>query len=124
MRRAAGAEDYADQLRDGLNALFRSEGLPWAAYGFSSIFHLLTSDAQAGALLRDNQIQATDIPVPTLKQKGLIDALLRRALLLEGVDLPPGRQAWVSATHGPEELGDTLSAFRRAVARLRALGCV
>jgi hypothetical protein len=53
-----------------------------------------------------------------------LDGLLRRALMLEGVDLPPGRQAWISAAHGDTELSETLYAFQRAIGRLRELGCL
>ena len=118
------AEVFATQLREGLNALFRSEELPWAAYGVSSIFHILTSAPEQGELLRDGLVDAADIDAVTLKQKGPLDALLRRALLLEGVDLPPGRQAWISAVHGVGELVETLDAFGRAIKKLRSLGCL
>jgi len=118
------AESYASKLRGGLNDLFRSENVAWGAYGFSSVFHLLTSDAEMGAALRDGQIDAADVDPIILKQKGSQDALLRRCLQLEGIDLPPGRQAWVSAVHGSVELRDTLDAFQRAIARLRAMRCL
>ncbi|HEY3323248.1 MAG TPA: aminotransferase class III-fold pyridoxal phosphate-dependent enzyme [Planctomycetota bacterium] len=118
------ADSFTSQLKAGLNSLFRHENLPWAAYGFSSVFHILTSDPCAGQSLRDHQIEAADIDPPILKQKGPVDALLRRALQLEGVDLPPGRQAWVSCMHGTPELDETLLAFTRAIERLRGLGCV
>lgn len=118
------AESYATRLRQGLNTLFRGEALPWAAYGMSSVFHILTSDAACGLPMRDGTLDAADVDPAILKQKGAIDALLRRALQLEGVDLPPGRQAWISATHGPAELEQTLDAFSRAINRLRALKCL
>jgi glutamate-1-semialdehyde 2,1-aminomutase len=118
------AEIYADKLRDGLNQLFRKENLPWAAYGISSIFHILTSDPSSGVPLRDGVLSAADIDPVILKQKGALDLLLRRALLLEGLDLPPGRQAWISAAHDVAELTDTLRAFARAIERLRALRCL
>jgi len=118
------ADEYADKLRAGLNSLFRQEGLPWAAYGVSSVFHILTSDAAAGESIRDGKLDAADAEPRILKQKGPLDGLLRRALQIEGVDLPPGRQAWISATHGEEELKETLAAFSRALGRLRGLGCL
>jgi glutamate-1-semialdehyde 2,1-aminomutase len=116
------ADTYAAKLRLSLNDLFRSENLPWGAYGFSSVFHILTSDAEHGEGLRDGNIDAADVDPLILKRKGALDGLLRRALQLEGVDLPPGRQAWVSAAHGVAELRDTTDAFARAIGRLRALG--
>ncbi len=118
------AESYAVQLRQRLNDLFRGVNVPWGAYGFSSVFHILTSDPVFGQPLRDGHIEAAEIPPMTLKQKGPIDAVLRRALQIEGVDLPPGRQAWISCVHGPAELDETIAAFGRAIERLRALKCI
>lgn len=118
------AEDYADKLRAGLNTLFRQEDVPWAAYGFSSVFHILTADAPSALAIRDGHLDPADAEPPVLKMKGPLDGVLRRALQLEGVDLPPGRQAWISATHGNEELRDTLDSFQRAITRLRVLRCV
>ncbi|HYG75326.1 MAG TPA: aminotransferase class III-fold pyridoxal phosphate-dependent enzyme [Planctomycetota bacterium] len=118
------AEAFAGKLRHGLNTLFRSEDLPWAAYGVSSVFHILTSDAECGLPMRDGKLDAADVDPVILKQKGGVDAVLRRALQLEGVDLPPGRQAWISAAHGPAELEETLDAFSRAIHRLRSLRCI
>jgi len=118
------AETAAAQLRNGLNALFRHEGLSWAAYGVSSIFHILTSDPATGQALRDGKLDAADAAPAVLKQKGPLDQLLRRALLLEGVDLPPGRQAWLSAAHRNEEIAETVEAFAQAIERLRTLHCL
>ena len=118
------AEKYAADLRKGLNNLFRDEGIPWAAYGFSSVFHILTSDPCTGQPLRDGALHAADVDPVILKQKGPLDGLLRRILLLEGIDLPPGRQAWISAAHTSVELDETLDAFKRAIIRLRALKCL
>jgi len=118
------AEAAAETLRDRLNELFRHESAAFAAYGFSSSLHLFTADPAAARLLRDGEIQAIQIKAATLKQKGTLDALLRRALLLEGVDLPPGRQAWLSAAHGADCLDETVQAFGRALCALRELGCI
>ncbi|MFH0939005.1 MAG: aminotransferase class III-fold pyridoxal phosphate-dependent enzyme [Planctomycetota bacterium] len=118
------AERAAIQLRNDLNTLFRREGLPWAAYGISSVFHILTSDPATGSTLRDGKLDAADIAPTILKQKGPLDNLLRRALLLEGVDLPPGRQAWVSVAHRNEEIAETVDAFAQAIQRLRTLRCL
>jgi glutamate-1-semialdehyde 2,1-aminomutase len=118
------AEAFATKLRSGLNQIFREEGVPWGAYGISSIFHILTSDPANGVALRDGKIDAADVDPVILKQKGMLDGLLRRALLLEGIDLPPGRQAWVSAVHNGGELTATVEAFGRAIERLRELRCL
>lgn len=118
------AEAFADSLRNSLNTLFRLHDVPWAAYGFGSVFHLLTSDAEAGTALRDGTVAAADVAVKTLKQKSAIDGVLRRALLLQGIDLPQGRQAWNSAAHAPLEMRETTEAFGLAIERLKALKCI
>jgi glutamate-1-semialdehyde 2,1-aminomutase len=118
------AERFTDNLRTGLNTLFRLHNVPWAAYGFGSIFHLLTSDPETGTLLRDKKIEATNVDPLILKRKSSIDGVLRRALLLQGVDLPQGRQAWTSAVHMPLEGRETVEAFGLAIERLKALKCL
>lgn len=120
----AAAEQYAGLLKRRLNGLFKAEGVPFAAYGFSSVFHLFSAEPAAAELLRDGEIEAVQINADRLKKKGALDHVLRRALLLEGVDLPPGRQAWISAAHGDEELEETIDAFTRAIQALRELGCL
>jgi glutamate-1-semialdehyde 2,1-aminomutase len=124
-RAGAMAEARADELRQCLNDVFRRENVPWAAYGFSSVFHLLTAaEAEDACAVRDGQKSAAELSPTVLKAKGPVDGLLRRALQLEGVDLPPGRQAWLSAEHGKRELGLTLAAFSGAISRLRRLNCL
>jgi len=57
-----------------------------------------------------------------LKRKRPADLWLKKALWLEGVDWPGGKQAWTSMTHGEGELRRTVEAFGSAVRRLRSLG--
>jgi len=45
-------------------------------------------------------------------------ALLRRALLVEGIDVPAGR-GWVSSTHDGEIIAETVQAFARVFRRLQ-----
>jgi len=118
------AEKFTDSLRERLNNLFRKEDVPFAVYGFSSIFHFFCADAQVARQLRDGQLDALAVAPALLKSKGALDGVVRRALLLEGLDLPPGRQAWTSAAHGPTELERTLEAFSGAIKTLRDLGCL
>jgi len=118
------ADAYAAKLRKGLNDLFRQQCLSWAAYGVSSVFHILTSDPCAGQPLRDGKLEAVNIDPVILKQKGALDGLLRRALQLHGVDLPSGRQAWTSSMHTQLEIRETMEAFGLAIERLKALKCL
>ncbi len=118
------AEHFTESLRNGLNSLFRVQNAPWGVYSNGSVFHILTADAETGIALRDRKLEAADADPRILKQKGPLDGLLRRALLLHGVDIPPGRQAWTSAVHTPLEMRETMEAFGLAIERLRALKCL
>ncbi len=118
------AEAFTESLRNALNALFRVQNVRWAAYGTGSVFHILTSDADTGIALRDRKMDAVNADPSVLKQKGALDGVLRRALLLHGIDLPPGRQAWTSAVHSPLEMRETMEAFGLAIDRLRTLKCI
>ncbi|HLX62617.1 MAG TPA: aminotransferase class III-fold pyridoxal phosphate-dependent enzyme [Planctomycetota bacterium] len=118
------AENFTETLRNALNTLFRLLDTPWAAYGTGSVFHLLISDRDAAIALRDRQANPANIAPQILKQKSPLDGLLRRALLLQGIDLPQGRQAWTSAEHGQAEIRETMEAFGLAIERLKALRCL
>lgn len=118
------AEAFAESLRNSLNSLFRLQNVPWAAYGYDSVFHLLTSNAEAATAMRDKKMEAYDVDPKILKQKSPIDGVFRRALLLQGIDLPQGRQSWTSAAHTPLEVRRTMEAFGLAIERLKALKCV
>ena len=63
------------------------------------------------------------LPVSTLKGTGTPGLLnqLRLALLLEGVDFF-GKSAFVSALHSEDDIRETATAFRHAVARIQAEG--
>src|SRR5439155_26423670 len=69
--------------------------------------------------------RAAGIPLGASSQIDLLSfshparyAMLRRALLLGGVDMPP-LHGWVSAVHEGEVLDATVRAFDRAFQRLR-----
>jgi glutamate-1-semialdehyde aminotransferase len=117
-RRAAEA---GARLMAAANAVFRKEGLPWRVYGERSILHLTSAftDADARAFDTDGEeppAEAFQRPQPP--ERKLLDA----ALLLSGVDLPPGGQAWTSIAHGEAEAEAFAGALRDAVGILRETG--
>jgi glutamate-1-semialdehyde 2,1-aminomutase len=117
------AEEFAEGFRRELNTLFREEEVPWCAYGTDSVLHVNTGAAGCG-YLRECDGTLCRAPAELLKEKRPQDLWLRKALWLEGVDWPGGKQAWTSCTHGESELRRTVEAFRGAVRRLKSLGAV
>ena len=114
------AEEFAKRFREELNALFKSEKVAWCAYGEDSVLHLYTG-SDCGYLGKCNRVPCR-AAAAELKLKRPMDKWLKRALWLEGVDWPGGKQAWTSCTHGETELRRTVDAFRGAIARIRKLG--
>ncbi len=109
----------AGELRAGLNALLAEEGLPWAAYGTTSGFHLFTNPKHRPGihpLTFDPKTCAMD----ELKggDKRLVGRM-RLALLLNGVDSNPRLGGFTSATHSAGDMVDTIAAYRAAIHMLR-----
>jgi glutamate-1-semialdehyde 2,1-aminomutase len=106
----ARAAELAGMLRDGFNAALRERNRQGcAAYGESSIVHLLLDSSRSFAPgeLPD------DLPLAELKA-GLPARLrqsFRLAMLNHGVDLMRGTSAFVSAAHSEEDIAASVAAF-------------
>jgi glutamate-1-semialdehyde 2,1-aminomutase len=116
----AKAEEFAARFRAEMNEMFKKESFPWRAYGADSVLHVYVGG-------REDILDAVEgaphtVPASELKRKGPTDLRLKRALWLEGVDWPGGKQAWTSCVHGEGELRRTVEGFRAAAKRLRSLG--
>ena len=119
-RQAAAA---AAELRQALNRVLDSEGISGCVYGESSVCHLhLAPPAHCPPVLPNGNIPA-DFPIASLLEGDKVLPALRKALLLEGVDIL-SEHLWVSAVHGEEEISWTAEAFTRALAWLREEGLV
>ena len=53
-----------------------------------------------------------------------VSGQLRVGMLVNGVDMNSGPSAWISATHGPEEMAITVEAFRTTIRALKREGMV
>lgn len=113
-------------LRQGLNAMFAAEEVPWIAYGDFSGIKILTSytgDRPA----EEDSIDSTPIPYggEFAKLDGKSDPRLktafRQALLLNGVDWA-GTACMANASHTDEDVERTVEAVRDAIGCLRAEG--
>jgi glutamate-1-semialdehyde 2,1-aminomutase len=111
------ANEYADELRDRLNAEVRAAGVPWAVYGTFSGFHIFLNPNRRSL---DGGFDPLQIPPEELKTspQPLADKL-RLALLVNGVDLGGWIGGLVSAQHGEQEMRQTVAAFRSAIAMLK-----
>jgi len=113
------ANERAAQLRDGLNEVFAAGGLPAVAYGRSSIWK--TYLGERPKLLDGDLSEAAADGERLAVGWGDLGDPLRRALLLEGVDVMRS-QGFTSAVHTEAEITATVEAFAGAIERLRAEG--
>lgn len=113
------AEATAKQLREGLRRVLVEENVPWGVYGEASCFVIFPNPANV-------PIDPASFDPLKLGFKGIKGARnpelinrLRIALLTHGVDIAGGPGGYVSAAHGPQEVAQTLDAFRSAVRALK-----
>jgi glutamate-1-semialdehyde 2,1-aminomutase len=118
----ARAERTAGDIRDGLAKILVEEQVPWGVYGEASAFLLfqnpgkLDIDPAAFDPLKLGFAALKGARSPNLAYR------LRVAMLANGVDFMGAPGGLVSATHGPGEVDQTLTAFRTAVRWLKAEG--
>ena len=110
----------AAELRAGLNELLAGQGLPWAAYGTSSGFHLFTNPNRREGV-RPDSFDPHGCSVEELKGgDNTLVGRMRLALLLNGVDPSPRLGGFTSAAHTVADVADTVAAYREAIRMLRA----
>ncbi|MCY4452348.1 MAG: aminotransferase class III-fold pyridoxal phosphate-dependent enzyme [Immundisolibacterales bacterium] len=115
----ARANDFGERLRAGLNDVLIDEGVPWAAYGTFSGFHVFLNPE--GRSIRPDRFDPFSIDYRELKANppGLADRL-RLAMLSNGVDVTGWPGGTISAAHGDAELTATVEAFRESLRMLKA----
>lgn len=106
----------ADQLRDGLNALFEKISLPASAYGRSSIWKTVLGERPR--VLDGDFSSYRDDARRLVNGWGPAEVALRQAMLLNGVDLMRAN-GFTSSAHQEKDIELTISAFETAIARLR-----
>jgi glutamate-1-semialdehyde 2,1-aminomutase len=117
----ARAAERAAELRQALNEAFEADGVPWAAYGTSSGFHVFLNPQQKQ--IRPTQFDPYGCTLEDLK--GASPALVRKlrlALLVNGVDVSNRISGFTSAAHEAVDVADAVGAFREAARMLRAEG--
>jgi glutamate-1-semialdehyde 2,1-aminomutase len=113
------ANQRAADLRDQLNGVFEALGLPAVAYGRSSIWKTFLGE-------RPRMLDGDFSNAPQESEQlalgwGALGDPLRKALLLEGVDVMR-TQGFTSAAHSEDDIAKTADAFESAIKRLRDEG--
>lgn len=107
------ADRRGEQLRAALAEVFKRRGVAGGAFGESSVFQILLGEGIEEAYHRCDVERL-------MAGRGAVNTL-RKAMLLEGVDLMRSG-GFVSTAHGEAELSKTVRALERALERLQAEG--
>jgi glutamate-1-semialdehyde 2,1-aminomutase len=115
------ADRSAAFLRAQLNETLEAEGVPWAAYGDFSAFHLFTNPK--GRPIAPSSFDPLGCGFDELIRSppGLVNSL-RLAMLVNGADVGAWPGGVVSAVHSEKDIEITGAAFRKALGMLRADG--
>ncbi|NPV07289.1 MAG: aminotransferase class III-fold pyridoxal phosphate-dependent enzyme [Anaerolineae bacterium] len=114
----ARASEIGAAIRSELNAVLARTGVSGCIYGDCSIVHFLLAPPDRCPPLTEDGLIPPDFPLTRLLEgKSEMTGHLKRALLLEGVDIL-GDHAWVSAAHDEDDVEETARAFERAIGRL------
>lgn len=118
----AKAEATAEAIRQGLRQVLIEEGIPWGVYGEASGFQIFPNPS--GLPIDPATFDAVKLGFKGLK--GAKDATLshrvRIALLSNGIDIMGAPGGLTSAVHGPKEVEQTITAFRKAVMAMKSEG--
>ena len=116
----ARADAMADRLKDGLNDVFIRNEVTGHAHGIASIIHVnLGAECGCDRDLCNMSYQDIYDTMPLEKTRAL-----RRAMLVNGVDMMGGRAFLVSSSHDEDVVDQTLEAFSQSLQDLRAEGVV
>ena len=120
----ARANAFGETVRAKMNEILEDEKVNWAVFGSYSGFHVYTNSD--GADIVPSRFDAVPfIPKMLNKPRGEgVSGQLRVGMLVNGVDMNSGPSAWISATHGPEEMAITVEAFRTTIRALKREGMV
>lgn len=116
----ARADAMADRLKRGLNDAFARNEVTGHAHGIASIIHVnLGAECSCDRGLCDMPYQQIYDTMPQDKTRAL-----RRAMLVNGVDMMGGRAFLVSSSHDEAVIDRTLDAFSQSLKDLREEGAL
>lgn len=115
------AIDFTQRMIAEVNAVFREVGVAGFLYGRTSLFHTCAGEPPR---MVAGDFSCCQEEMPQLDAGwGALTPVLRKALVLEGVDLM-ANGGFVSAAHSDEDLERTVHGFRRALQRLQREGAL
>jgi glutamate-1-semialdehyde 2,1-aminomutase len=115
-------DEMAARLRGGINSILEDRDIPGAAWGESSVFHIILGEEVTNR--RGADLRAPDGVDPAiLKSSGKagLGTSLTIAMALEGIDLFNGG-GLLSVSHTAEDIDFTVEAFSRSLTRLQGVG--
>ena len=116
----ARADAMAARLKDGLNEAFIRNEVAGHAHGIASIIHVnLGAECSCDRDLCDMSYEEIYSTMPTEKTRSI-----RRAMLVNGVDMMGGRAFLVSSSHGEDVIDATVDAFSQSLKDLREEGAI
>ena len=114
------ADAMALRLKEGLNEVFTRDEITGHAHGIASIIHVnLGVDCDCDRDLCTMSYEDINRTMPVEKTRAL-----RRAMLVNGVDMMGGRAFLVSSAHDEEVVDRTLEAFSHSLRDLRDEGAI
>lgn len=114
----AHADALNQRLIAGFNAALARAGLPGAAYGLASYFHI--SLGKKTPRPSDDIMWPTEEPPPFNAPP--VQTALKRAMLNHGVDLMHGDGGFVSGVHSEDDIDATIAAFEASLGEMKANG--
>ena len=104
------------RLKDGLNEAFIQNEVTGHAHGIASIIHVnLGADCSCDRDLCNMSYDEIYSTMPQEKTRSI-----RRAMLVNGVDMMGGRAFLVSSAHNEDVIDHTIEAFSQSLKDLRA----
>ena len=116
----ARADAMAQRLKDGLNEVFKQQDITGHAHGIASIIHVnlgADCDCDRDLCTMDYHDIAATMPVSKTRT-------LRRAMLVNNVDMMGGRAFLVSSAHDEGVIDQTIAAFSQSLKELKAEGAI
>ena len=111
----AHADGLNADLIKGMNKVIREAGVPGAAYGLASYFHITLGEE----VTQPNYGVEWPTTPPPMGMARPVQSALKRAMLNKGVDLMGGAGGFVSGVHTIDDIKQTITCLGSAIGALQ-----